>query len=138
MRRLLTALALLGCIIHAMVLPWWSASRLPAHWAAVTLENDLAVFCHNAASAPQADLPNPVRPDPTSECPICKGLVGLQFAILVAAQTGLLERVSNSAPLWVLPDDPREGVVFAPETGDRPSPSSIGYASFPLADMSSA
>jgi hypothetical protein len=117
-RRLSTVLALLGCIVHAMVLPWWAGSRLPAHWSAAALSADLSVICQGGAA--DADVPLPSQQDPNSECPICKGLMGLQFAILVAAQAGLLERVANIQRIRLPQVEPRKNIVFSPRNRGPP------------------
>jgi hypothetical protein len=121
-RRLPAVLALIGCIVHAMVLPWWLASRLPVHWTADTLGADLLVICHNgAATTAQEDLPQRAPHDPSSDCQICKGLIGLQFAILVAAQAGLLERVAEAQPSWLSSVELRDTVLRAPRNRGPPS-----------------
>ena len=126
MRRLPTILALVGCIIHAMVLPWYVASRYPAHWSAAALaadlSADLSVICHGgvATTGDGATLPMPGQPNPNSDCPICKGLVGLQLAVLVAAQAGLLER--DAVPVQLRPADAaaRRHIVFVPRSRGPP------------------
>jgi hypothetical protein len=105
-----------------MVLPWWAASRLPAHLAAAALSADLLVICHNgSATTAQGNLPQPIPQDPNSECPVCKGLVGLQFAILVAAQGGLLERIADSQRCWPVSVELGEGILLAPRNRGPPS-----------------
>jgi hypothetical protein len=121
-RRQATVLALLGCIVHAMVLPWYAASRLPAHWSAAALAADLAVICHGdaVAAADGATSPAPTQPMPNSECPICKGLVGLQFAILVTAQAGLLERTTGEAHLPPADVSARGHAILVPRNRGPP------------------
>jgi hypothetical protein len=119
-RRLATILALLGCVIHAMVLPWYAASRFPAHWSAGALAADSAVICH-AGVATTSDGPTlPVPGQPNSDCPICKGLVGLQFAVLVAAQAGLLERKASPQHLRPVDAAVRKHIVFVPRNRGPP------------------
>ena len=113
MRRLPTVFAILACVIHAMVLPWWVASRLPAHFAAVALGADPTAICHGAgANTPQPAPPLPGQQDPNTECPICKGLVGLQVAILVSAQSGLVVRVAAIEPFPLAQVELGENIVF--------------------------
>jgi hypothetical protein len=108
-------------MVHAIVLPWWAASRLPVHWSAVALSTDLAVICQGGgATAEHANLPQPGQQDPNSECPICKGLVGLQLAILVAAQAGLLERAAYIQEFPLPRVEPRENFVFQPRNRGPP------------------
>lgn len=105
-----------------MVLPWWVASRLPAHFAAAALNADLLVICHNGPTAATlADLPQQAPPDPSSECPICKGLVGLQVAILIAAQAGLLERVAAGRVSSPSSIELHDAVHIAPRNRGPPS-----------------
>jgi Protein of unknown function (DUF2946) len=125
-RRLPTILALVGCIVHAMVLPWYAASRFPAHWSAAAqasdLAADLAVICHGgvATTTDGATQPVPGQPNPNSDCPICKGLAGVQLAILVAAQAGLLER--DAVPVQLRPADTAaiKHIVFVPRSRGPP------------------
>jgi hypothetical protein len=87
-RRWATVLALLGCIIHAMVLPWHAASRHPGHWSSIALAADLGAICHGgAAKAGDSALPPaPEAPADTKiDCPICKGLLGQQFAVIASS-----------------------------------------------------
>jgi hypothetical protein len=122
-RRLPTILALLGCIIHAMVLPWYASSRYPAHWSAAALAADLSMICHGGIATPSdgAAMPAPGQPNPKSDCPICKALVGLQLAVLVAGQAGLLERVAGPERHWLPEEGAREHVVVVPRNRGPPS-----------------
>jgi hypothetical protein len=105
-----------------MVLPWWAASRFPAHLSASALSANLLVICHNGSTATaQGDLPQPIPQNPNSECPICKGLVGLQFAILVAEQAGLPERVADSQLYRSSSVELRDGILLAPRNRGPPS-----------------
>ncbi|RTL72028.1 MAG: hypothetical protein EKK41_06925 [Hyphomicrobiales bacterium] len=90
MRRFASVLALLGCFVHALLLPWHAAARMPAQLEAQQLAQDLLVICHGAGGS--GELPAvPGSSDPT-ECPICKGIMGCQLMVLAAAELGLLER----------------------------------------------
>jgi Protein of unknown function (DUF2946) len=122
-RRLPTVLALLGCLIHAMVLPWYAASRSAAHSAAAALDADLAVICHGgAAEAAGAQSGVPQQPNGSgSDCPICKGLVGLQFALLATQEVRFLERAASGD---LAPSADRgliSQIVFIPRNRGPPS-----------------
>ena len=62
----------------------------------------------------------PGQPSPNSDCPICKGLAGVQLAILAAAQAGLLER--DTVPVQLRPADTAaiEHIVFVPRSRGPP------------------
>lgn len=124
MRRLPTVLALLGCLVHAMVLPWYAASRSAAHANALALAADLSVICHGgvAVGGDDAQAPLPKQPGgPLPDCPICKGLVGLQFALPAALEIRLPERIAQGE--LALPADRgfEARVVFAPRNRGPPS-----------------
>src|SRR5262245_57335113 len=98
-----------------MVLPWYAASRYPAHWTSAALAADLAVICHGGSAvtvdgaAPQA----PGQPgDTTSDCPICKALRGLQVAVLAASGVGPFEHLTHQAFLRPADDGASGHVVF--------------------------
>jgi hypothetical protein len=115
-RRLPTLLALLGCLINALVLPLHAATHAPSNALDAALAADLAIICHGDPAAAAGDpantpLPAPQAPaDPGNDCPICKGIISFQLAILAVAEIGLLEPAITA-------------VVF-PRVDDRLSPSS--------------
>jgi hypothetical protein len=110
-------LALLGCLINAVALPSHAAVHAPSNALDAALVADLAIICHGDPAAAGGDPANTTSPapqapgDPGSDCPICKGIIGFQLAILAVAEIGLLERATTA-------------VVF-PRTDDRVSLSSL-------------
>ena len=119
-RRLALSLALLGCIIQAMVLPWHVASLYPAHWIALALASDAAAICHGGAASSGIATPGmPTAPgDPRSDCPICKALSGSQPAVLpsgcpagplVAVTAGLVAPLESDMHGRLLPSPRNRG-----------------------------
>ena len=123
MRRLPTFLALLGCLIHAMVLPWYAASLSAAHSSAAALAADLSVICHGGVAEAAGTLSGvPQQPSaPGSDCPICKGLVGLQFALLAAQDIRFLERVASGDLVPSADRGLNSRIVFNPRNRGPPS-----------------
>jgi hypothetical protein len=123
-RRLPTVLALLGCLIHAMVLPWYAASQSAAHSSAAALAADLSVICHGGLAA-KADGRQPGLPQqpsgPIPDCPICKGLVGLHFAVLAVHEIRLLEPVAIGDLVPPAGRGLNSQIVFSPRNRGPPS-----------------
>ena len=102
MRRAGAIAALLACIAYTMLTTWHGLLMQRANAAALTPEAALelalkAVICHGGAGE-QAALPDAAptqspSPDQSSDCPVCKGLAACHFALLIAAELGLLAPV---------------------------------------------
>lgn len=97
MKRLASVLALLGCILHATLLPWHAAYAKGAFNAganseAAQLAQDLLVICHGDGTGVDTSALPAQQPgdQQQAECLVCKGLVGFQLVILAAAEIGLL------------------------------------------------
>ncbi|MDX2205012.1 MAG: hypothetical protein NW223_19840 [Hyphomicrobiaceae bacterium] len=119
MRRTASLLALLGCLVHALLLPWHAAARLPAQMEAARLAQDLSVICHGAGGTISGELPAVPAPE-GSECPVCKGVLGLQLVVLAAAELGLLERPVERVALEPGRAVAAPGVTLAPRSRGPP------------------
>lgn len=93
-KRLTSVLALLGCILHATLLPWHAASAKGAvNPEAAQLAQDLLIICHGDGTGADAEaLPaeSDDQKQQQAECLICKGLAGFHLVVLAAAELGLL------------------------------------------------
>lgn len=122
MRRVWAALALLGCFMQALVLPWHVSSRLPVTFSASALAGDLVVICHtDGTTSTTSALPGPEQPaDPSAECLVCKGMLGFQLVVLAAAQAGLL--APDTRPVFFRPAhiDGVSTVAVAPRSRGPP------------------
>lgn len=123
MRRFASVLALLGCFVHALLLPWHAAARMPAQLDAQQLAQDLQVICHGAGGA--EELPAaPGSSDPT-DCPICKGIMGCQLMVLAAAEFGLLERRIERIALVPAREDGPSHLTLQPRSRGPPASSEL-------------
>lgn len=120
MRRSASLLALLGCFLHAMLVPWHAAARMPAQFDAQQLAADLQVICHGAGGTTTADIPAMPGSGDQTDCPICKGIMGFQLVVLAAAELGLLERQIGQIALAVSHDDAAPGVTLSPRSRGPP------------------
>jgi hypothetical protein len=123
-RRVPTFLALLGCLINALALPLHAASHPAPSPLDAALAADLAIICHGdgATTTDSARKPAPPGPmDQSNGCPVCKGVIGFQLAILVAGEIGMLEPASTEVGAF-LPDDDRLSAptLFAPRSRAPP------------------
>lgn len=78
LRRWISALAVWGLLLHAMLLVQHNSVMLNSHLAYGALLKDLTVICAQmgAANMDGADLPHVPRPAETQpSCPVCSGLV---------------------------------------------------------------
>ena len=95
LRRWISAVAVLGVLLHAGALVRHHGVMLGALLQYEALVADLAAYCHSGAdtSRAPADLPSIPKPsDAKSGCPICSGQ-SPAFAPPSAAQAGGSERV---------------------------------------------
>ena len=124
MKRLASILALLGCILHATLLPWHAAyaKGVPVS-DAVQLAQDLLINCHgDGTGASVADDTGQKPAEQQAECLICKGIMGFQLVVLAAAELGLLapppaERFDIASDAAV-----HDGVRIAPRSRGPPLP----------------
>ena len=120
MRRFASLLALMGCLLHATLLPWHAAARMPAQLDAERLAQDLLVICHGAGGTTTSEAPADPGSGDQSQCPICKGIVGFQLVVLAAAELGLLERTAVRVALDATRDDPTSSCAIQPRSRGPP------------------
>lgn len=92
MKRVASVLALLGCLLHAILLPWHAANAKGGPVSdAAQLAQDLLVNCHGDGTG-TSELGG-IQREPSEQdggCPICKGIPCIHLVVLAAAQAGLL------------------------------------------------
>ena len=125
MKRFASVLALLGCILHATLLPWHAAyaKGAPASGAA-QLAQDLLIICHGdgtGASEMEGAAHKPAEQQ-QAECLICKGIVGFQLVVLAAAQAGLLAPPPAAAFEVLSNAVVRDGITIVPRSRGPPLP----------------
>jgi hypothetical protein len=95
-----SALAILGVLLHAGALVRHNARMLDAALDYTTLASGLAQFCHGGASASPVPSELPFLPKPSdaqNACPICSGL-GFAFALAGPEPDLLRSALQMAAP----------------------------------------
>lgn len=122
MKRLASVLALLGCLLHATLLPWHAAYAKGAPVSdAAQLAQDLLINCHGDGTGTlEADGTTQKPAERQAECLICKGVMGFQLVVLAAAEVGLL--APPPAERFVMASDAvvSDGVSIVPRSRGPP------------------
>jgi hypothetical protein len=75
-RRFAGALALVGMVFYAVIVPWHTVSQ--ATTPSLDLANSFEPPCHHASTRENAKSSQPLKPQ--TNCPICKGFAALHLA----------------------------------------------------------
>jgi hypothetical protein len=111
-------------LIHATLLPWHAATRASLQSDAVALAADLATICHSANLTQTARAPTQQSPsDSDTICPICKGLVGLQLAVLPASEPFVSAPPANRS--FLVPVAERAAEAILPQPRSRGPPTAV-------------
>lgn len=85
-RSFAAALALLGVLLHATLVPWHAGARAAARSAPSDLLSDLTVICHSGTAGAvdvRVNLPDGSgQSDRRQDCLVCKGLAAATLAVL--------------------------------------------------------
>lgn len=129
MKRIASVLALLGCLLHATLLPWHAAyakgaAASTAVSEAAQLAQDLLIICHSDGTfEAQGAAQSPAeKQQQQAECLLCKGIMGFQLVVLAAAEIGLL--APPPAERFSLVSDAVhvDGISIAPRSRGPPLP----------------
>lgn len=96
-KHVAAALALLGVLAYATLLPWHVTSRYVQRTAEQAVLAGLSVICHPGMATTASDAAaDPARGEVPVEhetsCPVCKGLAAFSLAVLPAAVVELPPR----------------------------------------------
>lgn len=108
--RIAAALALLGVLTYATVLPWHVSSRYAQRSIEGAALAGLTVICHPGVATAQSDAaghPREVPIEQQTNCPVCQGLAAFSLAVVPIIDFAMPVRMYARA--FGLPDDERAG-----------------------------
>ncbi len=131
MRRAGAIAAMLACVVYTMLATWHGALLQSAKAQASTpealLEQSLkTAICHNVVegqvSIPDAAPAQEEPGNPSSGCPVCKGLAACPLILLVAAELGLLAPTDAAVDFVWSDESASQRALITPRSRGPPLP----------------